>query len=106
MKTKVFTTLMFSLFALSIFAGDLEGYWRSNDQNRNIEVLYTSKGIKARQTDRSGTEWINYDRFDDNRYRDNRGNWLSLSEDILEWCTPDRRQVINYSRNGNNTDYN
>lgn len=106
MKTKLFTTLMFSLCALSIFAGDLEGYWRSIDQTRNMEVLYTSRGIKARQSDRPGAEWINYDRFDDNRYRDARGNYLSFSGNSLEWCTADRRQVINYSRNSNNTNYN
>jgi hypothetical protein len=101
MKTNTFTSfmpLLFSLWTVSIFAGDLDGFWRSTDLSKQIEVMYTTNGIKARQADRYGNDWVSFNRLDNNRYRDNRGNSLSLFGSTLEWCSPDRRQIINYTR--------
>lgn len=98
MKNRLFTLVMISLLTFTMYGGDLDGLWRSFDQNRSIEIMYTTNGIKARSGGTYGNDWINYDRFDNNRYKDSHGNCLSLYGSTLEWCTSDRRQVVNYSR--------
>lgn len=98
MKNRLFTLVMISLLTFTLYGGDLDGLWQSSDQNRNIEIMYTSNGIKARSAGAYSNNWIQYDRLDNNRYRDSRGNCLSLRGSLLEWCTADRRQVVTYSR--------
>ena len=103
MKASIYSALLLSMLTFNIFAGDLDGFWRSTDQRRNIEIIYTTNGIKARSAGQYGSnDWINYDRFENNRYRDARGNCFSLSGNTLEWCTADRRELINYTHYSNN----
>lgn len=104
MKTRFFTFTLLSLITCSLIAGDLDGYWRSTDQNRDIEVMYTTHGIKVRPSQYSN-DWENYNRFENNRYRDQRGNCFSLIGNILEWCTPDRRNIVNYNKYNQNDSY-
>lgn len=97
MKTRFVTTGILTLFTVLVFAGDLEGLWRNEQRNMNIEVLYTRNGIKVRSADR-GNDWNEYRAFDNNRYRDNFGNCYSFNANGLEYCTADRSNIINFSR--------
>lgn len=101
MKTRIFTSFIFSLFTVVLAAGDLDGYWYCADHNSNIEIMYTTKGIKVRDLDRGAEDWEFYNRMDNNRYRDNRGNVYFFNGSGLEWNTPGRAMTHHYSRKGN-----
>lgn len=98
MKARLFTTMLSTLLTVGLFAGDLDGYWRTADRDRDIEIMYTTHGIKVRASNRSSSTWDAYTRYDNNKYKDQRGNCFSLYGNTLEWCTADRRTIINYSR--------
>lgn len=98
MKTRFFTSTLFSLLTLSLLAGDLDGFWRSGDRGKDLEVLYTTRGIKVRSMNGPADVWDHYDRIENNQFRDQRGNCFSLRGNVLEWCTADRRNTIRYSR--------
>ncbi|HNR06785.1 MAG TPA: hypothetical protein PKM27_05660 [Saprospiraceae bacterium] len=99
MKTRIFTSFLFSLFTVAIVAGDLDGYWYCADHHSNIEVMYTTKSIKVRNPDREPDHWELYNRFENNRYRDNRGNVYYFNGSGLEWNAPGRGIAHHYTRN-------
>lgn len=101
MKTRIFTSFILSFLTVVLAAGDLDGYWYCADHNSNIEVMYTTKGIKVRDLDRGSDHWDFYNRMDNNRYRDNRGNVYFFNGSGLEWNAPGRATSFHYSRKGN-----
>ena len=94
MTARFFITTLFSLLTLILIAGDVDGIWRSRDQSRSLD-----QGSGACET---------YSNYGANRYKDQRGNCYTLIGGTLEWCTPDRRNIINYTRSGrgNSNDWN
>lgn len=98
MKTTIFTTAFSSLLTFFSLAGDLDGYWRCLEKNMDIEIMYTMQGIKVRSSDRNNNEWDHYNKLDNNRYRDFRGNSYSFNGQGLEWSNPDRRVSYLFSR--------
>lgn len=104
MKTRIFTSFIFSLFTVVLAAGDLDGYWYCADHNSNIEVMYTTKGIKVRDLDRGSDNWDFYNRMENNRYRDNRGNVYFFNGSGLEWNTSGKGTIYHYARKGNTSD--
>jgi len=98
MKTRIFTTAILSTLTFFLFAGDLDGYWRCTENNMNIEIMYTREGIKVRNAGRNMNEWDFYNKLDNNRYRDNRGNSYSFNGRGLEWITQDGRHSYLFSR--------
>ncbi|MBP8942808.1 MAG: hypothetical protein KBG76_11430, partial [Saprospiraceae bacterium] len=108
MTARFFITTLFSLLTLILIAGDVDGIWRSRDQSRGIEVMNTNYGIRVRSLDQGSGAWETYSNYGANRYKDQRGNCYTLIGGTLEWCTPDRRNIINYTRSGrgNSNDWN
>lgn len=98
MKTTIFTTAFSLLLSFIGFAGDLDGYWRCLDKDMNIEIMYTREGIKVKNNLRNSDAWEYYNKSDNNRYRDQKGNSYSLSGRGLEWSTPDGRVSYLFSR--------
>ncbi|MBK8776358.1 MAG: hypothetical protein IPO25_02740 [Saprospiraceae bacterium] len=108
MTARFFITTLFSLLTLILIAGEVDGIWRSRDQSRGIEVMNTHYGIRVRSLDHGSNTWETYSNYGANRYKDQRGNCYTLIGGTLEWCTPDRRNIINYTRSGrgNSNDWN
>lgn len=98
MKTTIFTSAFSLLLGVIGFAGDLDGYWRCLEKNMNIEIMYTREGIKVKPSDRNSNEWDYYNKLDNNRYRDNRGNSYSFTGRGLEWTNADGRVAYLFSR--------
>ncbi len=98
MKTTIFTTAFSSLLTFLSFAGDLDGYWRCLENNMDIEIMYTREGIKVKNANRNNQEWDHYNKLDNSRYRDARGNMYSFNGRDLEWSTRDGRGSYLFSR--------
>lgn len=99
MKTRLFTTAIFSMISFELFAGILDGRWRCETNRSEIEIVYTREGIKVRQANRDA--WDNFSEYTTNGYRDRYGNCYTMRGDVLEYCSADRRNIFNFSRINN-----
>lgn len=71
------------------------GNWYCDQFGLDLEISLYGNGFRARNADR---DWVYYDRYEDNDYRDKHGNRYCFEEGNLVWCSSDGKRRFRFNK--------
>ncbi|MFT4565312.1 MAG: hypothetical protein ACI9FN_000265 [Saprospiraceae bacterium] len=71
------------------------GSWQSTNRGLSLSIELFGKGFRAR---RPNQEWVYYDRYNNNEYRDRSGNRCYFEGNDLIWGARDGRRSFRFRR--------